>query len=82
MAHRRGLPKERPKIEKRKQRDKRKEGGYERIAKEIASGNIQTQNRVYKAHTRPQDGSGQQSTMPLLQHLSIRRPHTVGMQGN
>jgi hypothetical protein len=34
---------------------------------------MQTQNRVYKGHSRPQDGRGQQSTMPLLYHLSIRR---------
>jgi ribonuclease HI len=27
-------------------------------------------------------GRSQQSTLPLLQHLSIRRPHTVGMQRN
>jgi hypothetical protein len=47
-----------------------------------ASGNIQTQNRVYEGHPRPQYGRDKQSTMPLLQHLSIRRPHTVGMQRN
>jgi hypothetical protein len=46
MTDRRGFQKERPKIEKWKQRDERKEagrrqkGGYER-----ASGNIQTLNR-------------------------------------
>jgi hypothetical protein len=45
-------------------------------------GNIQTQIRVYEYHARPQDGRGQQSTIPLLQHPSIRRPHTVGMQRN
>jgi hypothetical protein len=51
-------------MEKRKQRDERKEaerrqkGGYEKNAKQRASGNIHTQNRVY-------DGSGQQYTMPL-----------------
>jgi hypothetical protein len=73
-------------MEKRKQQDERKEtggrqkGGYKRNAKERASGNIQTQNRVYEGHPRPQDGRGQQSTVPLLQYISIRRPHTVRMQ--
>jgi hypothetical protein len=57
--------------EERKQRDERKDTGrrqkegYERKAKERSSGNIQTQNRVYEGHPRPQDGSGQQSTIPL-----------------
>jgi hypothetical protein len=75
-------------MEKRKQKDERKEtgrrqkGGYKRNAKERASGNIQTQNRVNEGHPRPQDGRDWQSTMPLLQHRSIRRPHTVGMQRN
>jgi hypothetical protein len=46
-------------MEKRKQRDERKEagrrqkGGYKRNAKEIASSNIQTQNRVYEDHHGP-----------------------------
>jgi hypothetical protein len=46
MADRRGFQKERPKMEKRKQRDERKEAkrrqteGYEMIAKERASDNI------------------------------------------
>jgi hypothetical protein len=59
-------------MEKRKQRDEKKEAGhrqkgeYERNAKERASGNIQSQNRVNKGQLRPQYGSGQQSTMPLL----------------
>jgi hypothetical protein len=52
----------------------------ERNAKERASGNIQTPNRIYEGHPRPQDGRGWQSTMP--QHRSIRPPHTVGMQRN
>jgi hypothetical protein len=49
---RRGFQKERPKMEKRKKQDEREEagrrqkGGYERNAKERASGNIQTQNQV------------------------------------
>jgi hypothetical protein len=83
MANRRGFQKKRPKIEKRKQRDERKEagcrqrGGYERNAKEC---NIQTHNPVYEGHSRPQDGRGQQSTVPLLQYLSICQPHSVGMQ--
>jgi hypothetical protein len=57
-ADRRWFQKERPKMEKRKQRDERKEvgrrqkEGYERNAKERASGNIQTQNRVYEGHPR------------------------------
>jgi hypothetical protein len=48
-------------MEKRKQRDERKEagrrnkGGYEKNAKERASGNVQTHNRVYEGHPRPQD---------------------------
>jgi hypothetical protein len=75
-------------MEKRKQRDeikeaeRRQKGRYKRNAKERASDNIQTQNRLYEGHSRPQDGRGQQSIMPLLQHPSIRRPHTVGMQRN
>jgi hypothetical protein len=73
---------QRTKMEKRKQRDVRKEaggrqkGGYKKNAKEKASGNIQTQNRVYEGHSWPQNGRGWQSTMPLLQHRFIRRPHT------
>jgi hypothetical protein len=56
-------------MEKRKQRDERKETGrrqkvgYER-KEQVAY--IQTQNRVYEGHPRPQDGRGQQSTLPLL----------------
>jgi hypothetical protein len=59
MADRRGFQKERSKTEKRKQRDeikeagRRQKGGYERNAKERASGNIPTQNRVYEGHTAP-----------------------------
>jgi hypothetical protein len=74
MVDRREFPKKRPKMEKRKQRDERKEagrrhkGGYKRNAKEIASGNTQTQNRVYEGHSRPQDERSRQSTMLLLQH--------------
>jgi hypothetical protein len=66
----------------RKDAGRRQKRGYEKNAKEIASGNIQTQNRVYEGHPRPQHGRGQQFTMTLLQHLSTRRPHTVGMQRN
>jgi hypothetical protein len=86
MVDRRGLQKKRPKMEKRKQRDERKEaerqqkGGYKSNAKERASGNIQTQIRVYEGHPQLQDGRGWQSTIPLLEHRSIHRPHTVGMQ--
>jgi hypothetical protein len=70
MTDRRGFQKERPKMEKRKQRDERKEtgrqqkGGYEKNAKERTSGNIQAQIRVYRVYR------GQQSTMLLLQHVS------------
>jgi hypothetical protein len=58
MTDRRGFQKERPKMEKRKQRDERNEtgrqqkGGYEKNAKKKASGKIQTQNRVYDGHPR------------------------------
>jgi hypothetical protein len=73
---------------KQKQRDERKEagrrqkGGYKRNAKERGSGNIQTLNRIYEGHSRPQDGRGWQSTMPLLQDRSFCRPHTVRMPKN
>jgi hypothetical protein len=46
MVERRGLPKKRPKMEKRKQRDeiketgRRQKGGYKRNAKKRASGSI------------------------------------------
>jgi hypothetical protein len=46
-------------MEKRKQRDDRKKAErrqkrrYERYAKERASGNIQTQNRLYDGQPRP-----------------------------
>jgi hypothetical protein len=49
-------------MKKGKQRDERKETGrrkkreYIRNSKERANGNIQTQNRVYEGHPRPQDG--------------------------
>jgi hypothetical protein len=62
MVDRRRLHKKRPKMEKRKQRDEREEpgrrqkGGYKRNTNETASVNIQTQNRVYKGHPRPQEG--------------------------
>jgi hypothetical protein len=62
MADRRRFQKERPKIEKRKQRDERKEigrrqkGGYERNANKRASGNIQTQNWVKEGHHGPKIG--------------------------
>jgi hypothetical protein len=81
MADQRGFQKERPKMEKLKQRDERKEagrrqkGGYESNAKERASGNIQTRNRVSEGHPRPQDGRGQQFTMPLLQHWGPDNKH-------
>jgi hypothetical protein len=49
-------------MEKRKQLDERKDVGrrrkkerYERNVEKKASGNIQTQNRVYEGHPRPQD---------------------------
>jgi hypothetical protein len=48
--------KRRLKMEKRKQRKetgRRQKGGYKRNVKERASGNIQTQNRVYEGHPRP-----------------------------
>jgi hypothetical protein len=65
MADRSEFQKERSKMEKRKQRDERKEAGsrrkgrYERNAKERASGNIQTQNRVNEGH-----GKGATSIYP------------------
>jgi hypothetical protein len=46
-------------MEKRKQRDeikeaeRRQKGIYKRNAKERASDNIQTQNRLYEGHSRP-----------------------------
>jgi hypothetical protein len=55
MTDRREFQKERPRMKKRKQRDERKEAGrrqtrgYERNAKERASGNIQTQNLYTRA---------------------------------
>jgi hypothetical protein len=58
-------------MEKRKQRDERKEaghrqkGGYKRNVKGRASSNIQTQNRAYEGHPRPQDGRGWKFSMPL-----------------
>jgi hypothetical protein len=41
---------------KKKETGRQQKGGYKRNAKERASGNIQTQNRVYEGHSRPQDG--------------------------
>jgi hypothetical protein len=52
-----------------------------RIQKECQK-KSKTQNRVYEGHPRPQGRRGWQSTMLLLQHRSIRRPHTVGTQRN
>jgi hypothetical protein len=66
----------------RKEAGRRQKKGYKRNANKRASGNIQTQKRIYEGHPRPQDGRGWQSTMPLLQNQSIRQPLTIGMQRN
>jgi hypothetical protein len=66
--------------DERKEARRRQKGGYKRNAKGKNKCTIQTQNRVYEGHSRLQDGRDWQSTMPLLQHRSISRPHTVGIQ--
>jgi hypothetical protein len=67
---------------KERKPDVDKKEDTKRMPKERTIGNIQTQNRVYEGHSRLQDGRDWQSTMPLLQHRSISRPHTVGIQRN
>jgi ribonuclease HI len=49
---------------------------------QVAISRFRTSETQNEGHSQTQDGRGQQSTMPLLQHLSIRRPHTVRMQRN
>jgi hypothetical protein len=59
MVDRRGLQKNRPKMEKRKQQDEKKvtgrrqKGRHKKNAKKRASGNIQTQTRYTRATHGP-----------------------------
>jgi hypothetical protein len=45
---------------------KERKPGVDRKEECQVKSNIHTQNWVYEGHPRPQDGRGQQSTMPLL----------------
>jgi hypothetical protein len=62
-------------MEKRKQREEKNEAGrrqkigYKRNVKERASGNIQTQNRVYEGHPPP--------TVPKWKGLAIHYAPSV-----
>jgi hypothetical protein len=76
--------KKRPKMKKRKQRDDRKETGRRQKEgyKKKPRKEPMAISRLRTEYTRATQGLKMEGLATFLQHPSIRRPHTVGMQRN